>query len=131
MTSLANGGSLNDISYGVNYFASLKKAGTFSSAKASANLVTAGTIGVVFDWSYNQLAVRRGRQEGRADLEDVHPAGDQPDLLLQPGHQQGRPPPGRGQALGGVPLHGGCAEPLDEGRRAADPVLGHEGGRAR
>ncbi len=65
MTSLANGGSLNDISYGVNYFASLKKAGTFSSAKASANLVTAGTIGVIFDWSYNQLPyVEAGKKAG-------------------------------------------------------------------
>jgi putative spermidine/putrescine transport system substrate-binding protein len=55
MASLANGGSLNDISYGVTYFGTLHQAGTFSSAKASANLITAGTIGVVFDWSYNQL----------------------------------------------------------------------------
>ena len=54
---LANGGSLDDVSKGVNYFASLKKAGTLSNTKSSGQLVAAGKLGVVFDWSYNQLPI--------------------------------------------------------------------------
>ena len=65
MVSLAQGGSLDDISKGVDFFKSLKAAGTFSASKASANLITAGTIGVVFDWSYNQLSyVAAGKKAG-------------------------------------------------------------------
>ncbi len=57
MASLANGGSLDDISKGVDFFKSLKAAGTLSSTKSSSQAVAAGSIGVVFDWSYNQLAI--------------------------------------------------------------------------
>jgi len=53
---LTNGGSLDDISKGVDYFASLKKAGTLSTTKASGQLIAAGKLAAVFDWSYNQLS---------------------------------------------------------------------------
>ena len=54
---LANGGSLDDISKGVAYFAKLHKAGTLSNTKSSGQLVAAGKMAVIFDWSYNQLPI--------------------------------------------------------------------------
>ena len=57
MASLANGGSADNIAPGVDYFAALKAAGTFLPVDPIlAATVESGTTGVVFDWSYNQLA---------------------------------------------------------------------------
>ena len=75
MASLANGGSLDDISKGVDYFASLKKAGTLSSTKSSSQAVAAGSIGVVFDWSYNQLAITSAGQKAGLTWKTFTPKG--------------------------------------------------------
>ena len=56
MASLANGGSLDDISKGVSYFTSLKKAGTFTPVQATTATRTNGTTPVVFDWDYLNAA---------------------------------------------------------------------------
>jgi putative spermidine/putrescine transport system substrate-binding protein len=55
--SVANGGSLDDISKGVDYFKSLKAAGTLSTAKASLQLVSAGKVNAIVGWSFNQLPI--------------------------------------------------------------------------
>ena len=55
MASLANGGSLDDISKGVEFFKSLKKAGNFSKIQATSATVKSGTTPVVFDWDYLQV----------------------------------------------------------------------------
>jgi putative spermidine/putrescine transport system substrate-binding protein len=55
MASLANGGSADNIAPGVDYFATLKAAGTFLPVDPTPATVESGTTGVVFDWSYNQL----------------------------------------------------------------------------
>jgi putative spermidine/putrescine transport system substrate-binding protein len=52
MASLAEGGSLDDISKGVNFFHDLKKAGTFVPVQATTATVKNGTTPVVFDWDY-------------------------------------------------------------------------------
>jgi len=75
MASLANGGSLSDISKGVDYFKSLKAAGTFSASKASASLITAGTIGVVLDWSYLQLSFAAAGAKAGLTWKTFTPAG--------------------------------------------------------
>src|SRR4051812_26727402 len=55
MASLANGGSADDISKGVEFFTSLKKAGNFSKIQATSATVKSGTTPVVFDWDYLQV----------------------------------------------------------------------------
>ncbi len=54
---LANKGSLDDISKGVDYFKSLKAAGTLSLVKGSKQLVEGGKVNAIIGWSFNQLPV--------------------------------------------------------------------------
>jgi putative spermidine/putrescine transport system substrate-binding protein len=54
MASLATGGSLDDISKGVDFFKSLKKDGNFTPVKVTDATVKSGTTPVVFDWDYLQ-----------------------------------------------------------------------------
>ena len=75
MASLGSGGTLDDISKGVDYFKSLKAAGTLSSTKSSSQAVAAGSIGVVFDWSYNQLAITAAGQKAGLTWKTFTPKG--------------------------------------------------------
>src|SRR5712691_5782140 len=52
MASLANGGSVDDISKGVDFFHSLKQKGNFVPVQATTATVKNGTTPVVFDWDY-------------------------------------------------------------------------------
>src|ERR1700732_920257 len=52
MTSIANGGSLDDISKGVDFFHQLKVKGNFVPVQATTATVKNGTTPVVFDWDY-------------------------------------------------------------------------------
>ncbi|MHB8612229.1 MAG: ABC transporter substrate-binding protein [Candidatus Dormibacteraceae bacterium] len=56
MASLANGGSLDDISKGVDFFHQLKTAGNFVPVQATTATVKNGTTPVVFDWDYLSAA---------------------------------------------------------------------------
>jgi putative spermidine/putrescine transport system substrate-binding protein len=52
MAALASGGSLGDITKGVDFFKQLKAAGNFIPVQASTATVKSGTTPVVFDWDY-------------------------------------------------------------------------------
>src|SRR5207245_4353558 len=52
MASLANGGSVDDISKGVDFFKQLKQKGNFVPVQATTATVKNGTTPVVFDWDY-------------------------------------------------------------------------------
>ena len=52
MISIANGGSVSDISKGVDFFHQLKQAGNFVPVQATTATVKNGTTPVVFDWDY-------------------------------------------------------------------------------
>ena len=52
MASLANGGSVDDISKGVEFFHNLKLKGNFVPVQATTATVKNGTTPVVFDWDY-------------------------------------------------------------------------------
>ncbi|RYZ26647.1 MAG: extracellular solute-binding protein, partial [Propionibacteriaceae bacterium] len=52
MASLANGGSLDDISRGVEFFKGLKGSGNFIPVQATSATVKSGETPVVFDWDY-------------------------------------------------------------------------------
>jgi putative spermidine/putrescine transport system substrate-binding protein len=56
MASLANGGSLDDISKGVEFFRQLKAAGNFIPVQATSATVKSGETPVVFDWDYLSAA---------------------------------------------------------------------------
>ena len=72
---LANGGSADDISKGVDYFKSLHAAGTLSTTKASGQLIAAGKLAAVFDWSYNQLAATQAGPANGYTWKTFTPAG--------------------------------------------------------
>jgi putative spermidine/putrescine transport system substrate-binding protein len=52
MVNLAEGGTLDDISKGVDFFHQLKQAGNFVPVQATSATVKAGTTPVVIDWDY-------------------------------------------------------------------------------
>jgi putative spermidine/putrescine transport system substrate-binding protein len=56
MANLAEGGSLDDISKGVDFFKRLNQAGNFSKTQATTATVKNGTTPVVFDWDYLSAA---------------------------------------------------------------------------
>ena len=58
--SLANGGSLNDITPGIDFFAKLAKAGNFQPINVTPQTVASGQTPVTIDWDYNQLAAKAG-----------------------------------------------------------------------
>jgi putative spermidine/putrescine transport system substrate-binding protein len=56
MAALGNGGSADNIGPGVDFFVSLKQAGTFIPLDPTPATIASGQTGAVIDWSYNQLA---------------------------------------------------------------------------
>ncbi|MFD0523870.1 ABC transporter substrate-binding protein [Paractinoplanes durhamensis] len=56
MASLANGGTVEDITKGVEFFGSLKKAGNFLPVDPTAATIESGQTPVVFDWDYLNVA---------------------------------------------------------------------------
>lgn len=57
--ALANGGSLDDITPGIDYFAELAELGNLVTISDASSALTTGQAAVVFDWNYNWL----GREE--------------------------------------------------------------------
>jgi putative spermidine/putrescine transport system substrate-binding protein len=56
MSSLANGGSADDIQPGVDFFASLKKAGNFLPTDPTSATIESGQTPLVIDWDYLNAA---------------------------------------------------------------------------
>lgn len=56
MAAVANGGSADDISAGVDFFAQLKKAGNFLPVDPTPATIESGQTPVVFDWDYLNAA---------------------------------------------------------------------------
>src|SRR3954454_25375340 len=54
--SLANGGSLNNVGPGIDFFAQLKKAGNFIPVGTTPQTVASGQTPISIDWDYNNLA---------------------------------------------------------------------------
>jgi putative spermidine/putrescine transport system substrate-binding protein len=72
MASLANGGSADDISKGVEFFANLKKAGNFLPVDPTPATIESGQTPVVIDWDY--LNVAQGTKlKGKVDWKTVVP----------------------------------------------------------
>jgi putative spermidine/putrescine transport system substrate-binding protein len=74
MTALSQGGTADDISKGVAFFASLKAAGNFLPVDPTSATVESGQTPVVFDWDY--LNVAQGvKLKGKMDWKTFVPAG--------------------------------------------------------
>jgi putative spermidine/putrescine transport system substrate-binding protein len=56
MAALGDGGTADDISKGVDFFASLKKAGNFLPVDPTSATIQSGQTPVVFDWDYLNVA---------------------------------------------------------------------------
>ena len=54
--SLSNGGSLGNVSPGIDWFAQLKKAGNFNPIETTSQTVATGQTPINIDWDYNNLA---------------------------------------------------------------------------
>lgn len=54
--SIANGGSLNDIGPGIDFFQKLKAAGNFIPVQATPQTIASGQTPIVIDWDYLNLA---------------------------------------------------------------------------
>ena len=54
--ALANGGSLNDVGPGIDFFASLKKSGNFIPVQSTPQTVASGQTPISIDWDYNNFA---------------------------------------------------------------------------
>jgi putative spermidine/putrescine transport system substrate-binding protein len=57
--ALANGGSLNNVGPGIEYFRRLKRAGNFIPIQATPQTVASGQTPIVLDWDYLNLAYRK------------------------------------------------------------------------
>jgi putative spermidine/putrescine transport system substrate-binding protein len=65
--SLANGGSLDDISPGIQFFADLKTAGNYITTQATSATKASGQTPIVCGWDYLQLA-DRDVQKGKVNI---------------------------------------------------------------
>jgi putative spermidine/putrescine transport system substrate-binding protein len=54
--SLANGGSLNNVGPGIDYFAKLRKSGNYIPVETTPQTVASGQTPISLDWDYNNLA---------------------------------------------------------------------------
>jgi putative spermidine/putrescine transport system substrate-binding protein len=55
-SALANGGSLNDVSAGIDYWAQMKKIGNYIPVQTTPQTVASGQTPISLDWDYNNLA---------------------------------------------------------------------------
>jgi putative spermidine/putrescine transport system substrate-binding protein len=58
--AIANGGSVSDVGPGIDFFASLKKAGNFIPVQTTPATVASGQTPISIDWDYNNLAYVKG-----------------------------------------------------------------------
>lgn len=75
MAALAKGGSLDDISAGIDYFAELKSAGSLLPVDPSPATIESGQTPVVFDWDYLQAGQVAALAEKGIDWKIFIPEG--------------------------------------------------------
>jgi putative spermidine/putrescine transport system substrate-binding protein len=73
MASLANGGSADDISKGVDFFKKLKAAGNFLPVDPTPATIKAGQTPVVIDWDYLNVAQGKSLKGSNIDWKTVVP----------------------------------------------------------
>src|SRR5699024_9722021 len=69
--SLANGGSLDDIQPGIDYFAELAEMGNLVPVSDATSALTTGEAAVVFDWNYNWAGRAEQLEKDGVNLETI------------------------------------------------------------
>ena len=67
--SLANGGSLDDIGKGIDFFVQVKKAGNFNPVEVTPATVQSGETPISIDWDYVNAGLVGTLQKAGVDLE--------------------------------------------------------------
>ena len=75
--SLANGGSLDDIGPGIEFFAKLAKAGNFNPSSATSASLVSGQTPIVVNWDYLNLA-QANKNKGMVQIDTVIAEGAAP-----------------------------------------------------
>ena len=105
--ALANGGSADNIQPGIDFFSKLNKEGIFNKTKVTPATVASGETPIVLDWDYLNVGNAGALKKPGRHLDDARPVRRSGLRLLRPGDQHQRRAPGRGAAVGGVPLQPG------------------------
>ena len=71
--AIANGGSVNDVTKGIEFFSALKKAGNFIPVEATPATVQSGQTPITLDWDYLQ-AKYKDEASGKVDWKVVVPS---------------------------------------------------------
>jgi len=71
--ALANGGSLDNIQPGIDYFADLAERGNLVHATSNAAALSTGEAAVTFDWNYNYSGIMDEMTQSAVDLQVVVP----------------------------------------------------------
>ncbi len=71
--AIANGGSLDNIQPGIDFFAKLKKNGNYTAARASDANITKGEVAIAIKWDYLGLSVR-DTLAGKTNIKVVIPS---------------------------------------------------------
>ena len=115
--ALANGGSLSNVSPGVDWFAKARQAGNFIPVQTTPQTVASGQTPISIDWDYNNFAYVK--EFPSANWKVVIPYRRAVRRLLLPGGQRhGAAPVGR-PTVAGVHLLRPGADPVPEGARAS------------
>ena len=123
--SIANGGSLNDIGPGIDFFAQLKSVGNFLPVQATPQTIASGQTPITIDWDYLNIAY--GKNSPASKITTVIPS----DAVYGAHYCQAindRPASVGGAAVAGVPLLGPGSAALAQGVLAPGAV--HRHGRA-
>ena len=126
MASLANGGSADDISPGVDFFSKLKKAGNFLPVDPTPATIESKQTPVVIDWDYLNAAETAKLKTWKVVVPtDADPiAGYYNQAINKDG-----PHPAVRAVVGGVPVQRRGSEPLARRWRPPDPGRRHGQGR--
>ena len=107
--SLANGGSLDDIMPGIQYFADLKAAGILSDTQVTPATVSSGETPIVLDWTYNMPGIVDGGGGRRLHVDVVRAERRRVRLVLRPGRGGRQPGPQRRPPVDRAhPVRRGC-----------------------
>ncbi|MFC5931221.1 ABC transporter substrate-binding protein [Cryobacterium melibiosiphilum] len=71
--ALANGGSLDDIQPGIDYFADLATGGYLVNSVSNAAALSTGEAAVTFDWNYNYSGIEEEMTQSAVDLQVLVP----------------------------------------------------------
>jgi putative spermidine/putrescine transport system substrate-binding protein len=71
--AIANGGSLDNIQPGIDFFAKLKKNGNYTAARASDANITKGEVAIAIKWDYLGLSIR-DTLAGKTNIKVVIPS---------------------------------------------------------